>query len=117
MKSKILFTILSIAVFSLLIGSSVLAVTIPGITQTGPTTVSGVVDILRNIVKWVYIVFFIIAVMFILFAAYTYLMASGDPEGVTKARNEIIYAAVAIIVALLAVGFDTAIATFLQTGQ
>ena len=44
-------------------------------------------------------------------------MASGDPEGVTKARNEIIYAAVAIIVALLAVGFDTAIATFLQTGQ
>ena len=51
------------------------------------------------------------------FAAYTYLMASGDPEGVTKARNEIIYAAVAIIVALLAVGFDTAIATFLQTGQ
>ncbi len=117
MKSKILFTILSVAVFSLLIGSSVLAVTIPGITQTGPTTVSGVVDILRNIVKWTYIIFFVVAVMFILFAAYTYLMAQGDPEKVNTARNQIIYAAVAIIVALLAVGFDTAIATFLQTGQ
>ena|SRR3989344_5609348 len=117
MKNKILFTILSVAVFSLLIGSSVSAVIIPGITQTGPTTVSGTVDILRNIVKWIYIIFFIVAVMFILFAAYTYLMAQGDPEKVNTARNQIIYAIVAIVVALLAVGMDTAIATFLQTGQ
>ncbi len=117
MKSKILFIILSVAIFSLLIGSSVSAIVIPGIQQAGPTTVSGIVDILRNIVKWIYIIFFIIAVMFILFAAYTYLMAQGDPEKVNTARNEIIYAVVAIIVALLAVGLDTAVATFIQTGQ
>jgi len=109
--------ILGIIGLSLLAVSSVGAVDIPGITATGPTTVSGTVDILKNIVRWIYIIFFIIAVMFILFAAFTYLTAQGDPEKVKSAKDQIIYAAVAIIVALLAVSIDTMISTFLSTGQ
>lgn len=90
---------------------------IPGITQTGPTTVGGLVDIIRDVVRWVYIIFFILAVMFIIFAAFSYLTAGGDPEQVSKAKSRIIYAAVAIAVALLAVGFEVIIKNFLQTGQ
>ena len=86
---------------------------IPGIQQTGPTTVGGLVDIMRNIVRWVYIIFFILAVMFIIFAAFSYLTAGGDPEQVSKAKSRIIYAAVAIAVALLAVGFEVIIRNFL----
>ena len=102
---------------SLLITASAGAVNIPGITPTGPTTVSGTVDVIKNIVRWVYIIFFIVAVLFILMAAFTYLTAGGDAEKVKTAHNQIIYAAVAIVVALIAVSVDTIVSTFLSTGQ
>ena len=114
---KKFFGILGIVAMSLVLASSAMAVDIPGITPTGPTTVTGTVDVIKNIVRWVYIIFFIIAVLFILFAAFTYLTAQGDPEKVKNARDQIIYAAVAIIVALIAVSVDTIVSTFLSTGQ
>jgi len=87
-----------------------------GITPTGPTTVTSIVSLLGQIVKWVYIIFFIIAVLFIILAAFAYLTAGGDEEKVKNAKNRIIYAAVAIVVALLAVGFESIIRNFLMTG-
>ncbi len=87
--------------------------TLPQVPQVGPTTVGGVVDLVRYIVRWVYIIFFIVAVLFILFAAFTYLSAGGDEEKVKTARNMIIYASIAILVALLAVAFEAIIKGFL----
>ena len=86
-----------------------------GISFVGPTNVSGLVDVIRNVVKWVYVIFFIIAVLFILFAAFTYLTAGGDSGKVEKAKNQIIYAAVAIAVALLAVGVELIVKDLLKT--
>lgn len=88
---------------------------IPGVQRVGPTTVGGLVDILRNIVRWVYIIFFVLAVLFILLAAFNYLTAGGEAEKITKAKNQLIYAVVAIVVALLAVGFETIIRNFLAS--
>jgi len=88
---------------------------IPGIQQTGPTTVGGLVDVLKGVIRWIYIIFFVIAVMFILFAAFSYLTAGGDAEKITTAKNRVIYAAIAIIVALLAVGFEVIIRNFLTS--
>ncbi|NCO15542.1 hypothetical protein COW77_00220 [Candidatus Wolfebacteria bacterium CG18_big_fil_WC_8_21_14_2_50_39_7] len=88
---------------------------IPGIQQTGPTTVGGLVDVLKGVIRWTYIIFFVIAVMFILFAAFSYLTAGGDAEKITTAKNRVIYAAIAIIVALLAVGFEVIIRNFLTS--
>ncbi len=108
---------MTIPVITLLLVSANVAVgqvgDIPGVSQVGPTTVGGLVDVLRNVVRWVYIIFFVIAVMFILFAAFNYLTAGGEAEKVTKAKNQLIYAVVAIVVALLAVGFETIIRNFL----
>ena len=87
---------------------------LPGAVEK--TSVGGIVDVLRSVVRWIYIIFFIIAVMFVLFAAFSYLTAGGDPERVTTAKNQIIYAAIAIAVALLAVGFEQIIRTFLSSG-
>jgi hypothetical protein len=85
------------------------------ITPVGPTTIGGIVDLLRQIVRWIYIIFFIVAVAFILFAAFTYLMAGSDEGKVEKARNMILYAAIAIVVALMSVGFEQIIRNFLQS--
>lgn len=85
-------------------------VTLPLITAAQETDVveirdiQGFYDILIKIVGWVQVFFFAIAVLFILFAAFTFLTAGGDAEKLGKAKNQIIYAAIAIAVALLAFG-------------
>ena len=123
---RILYLSLLISIISLISISSVFAITPGEIPTSGDLgikktlqdeTAGGVKGVIQAIVKWVYIIFFIIAVLFILFAAFTYLTAQGDPEKVKNARDQIIYAAIAIIVALIAVSVDTIISTFLATGQ
>jgi hypothetical protein len=83
------------------------------IRKVGPETVGGIVRLAGMVVYWTYILFFVLAVFFILFAAFTYLTAAGDPEKVGKAKNMLIYAVVAIAIAFLAVGFEKIIGTFL----
>ncbi len=80
------------------------------------TSVTEVEGVLNNIVRWAQIIFFILAALFIIFAAFEYLTAGGDDEKVKKAKNMLIYAIVAIAVALVAGGVRTLVRTFLETG-
>lgn len=116
LQSKIIAVILGVSVImplaSVVYAQPSTGISLPG-ANTNITTVSGLVDILRGVVRWVYILFFIIAVLFIIFAAFTYLTSAGDPEKVGTAKNQLIYAAVAIAVALLAVGFQSIVSNFL----
>ena len=117
-KTKIATLSLTALVIGLLVFGNVAigqVANIPGVDRIGPSTVGGVVDIIRQVVRWVYIIFFIIAVLLIIFAAFSYLWAGGDPEKVNEAKNKLIYAAVAIAVAFLAVGFEVIVRNFLTT--
>ncbi|MEK7114473.1 MAG: hypothetical protein AAB698_00455 [Patescibacteria group bacterium] len=117
-KTKIATLSLTALVIGLLIFGNVAigqVANIPGVERIGPSTVGGIVDVIRQVVRWVYIIFFIIAVLLIIFAAFTYLTAGGDPEKVAEAKNRLIYAAVAIAVAFLAVGFEVIVRNFLTT--
>ena len=120
LKTKIAVSFLAFPVIVLLLlGMANIAsgqqANIPGIQGVGPTTVGGLIDVLRGVVRWIYIIFFVVAVMFILFAAFNYLTAGGDAEKITTAKNQLIYAAIAIVVALLAVGFEVIIRNFLSS--
>ena len=57
----------------------------------------------------------ILAVIFVLVAAFKYLTASGDTAKVTSANHQLIYAAVAIVVALIARGAPAIVGTFVGT--
>ncbi|MBI2515041.1 hypothetical protein HYV91_02560 [Candidatus Wolfebacteria bacterium] len=67
----------------------------------------------KNATSGFYVSFFILAVLFILIAAYKYLFAMGDVEKLKSARLMLIYAAIAIAVALMAVSFELIIKNFL----
>jgi len=54
-----------------------------------------------------FVVLMAIAVIMVLYAAYLYVIAGDDTERTTKARKTITYAAIAIIVALVAKGFPS----------
>ena len=89
-----------------------------GVTKITPAPVqdvSRIVRILAAIVKWIYIIFFIIAVMFILFAAFNYLTGGDEPEKIKTVYKQLTYAAIAIAIALLAISFQLIIKNFLIT--
>lgn len=79
---------------------------VTGIEQA-PTPVrdiQGIIRIFNTIINYFFTFLLILATIFIFVAAYHYLTAAGDPEKVGKAHSTIIYAAVAVAVALLAQG-------------
>lgn len=71
--------------------------------------------IIITAVNWLFTILMIVAVVFILIAAFRYLTAAGDPEKVKKANHSLIYAAIAIAVGLLSRAIGPLIASFLGT--
>ena len=69
--------------------------------------------IAESIATWVYRLFFIIAVLYILFAAFTYLTAKDDAAKVKKAQASLKNAVIAIIIALISTGVAALIKSFL----
>ncbi len=83
----------------------------PSMPGEGPiTSLTEAKTVLENILGWVYTFFFIVAAIMILVAAFQYLTAGGNEEKVKKAKNSLIYAVIAIAIALVAMGVDNIIA-------
>lgn len=58
--------------------------------------------IFANLVNWVTGIFFVVAILYLFWAAYLFLESAGDVEKLTKAKDHLIYSIVAIAIALLA---------------
>ena len=65
------------------------------------------------IIRWIYTIFLVVAVIFVLIAAFQYLTSSGDKDKVKKATNMLMYAAIAIVVAVLAFSITRIIGTII----
>ncbi len=76
-------------------------------------TVSGA---LCTLVAWIFTLLIILTVIFILWAAYLYLTSAGDEEKIKKANHQLLYAAIAVIVAILSRGLPTLVSIFLGRG-
>lgn len=83
----------------------------------GATTIGELVCVIDNIAAWIFWVLTIVAVIFILLAALQFITAGGDPGQVTEARSKLIYAAVGIIVAVLAFVLPDIVASLVGTGS
>lgn len=102
--------VISVIAIPLLVGAQVIEQ-----SPVAPvTTVTGVIGVLNFILRILYTIFFIVAAIFLIIAGFTYLTAAGDPEKVGKAKNQLIYAIVAIVIALLAVGIRGIVTTVLK---
>jgi len=84
--------------------------------QSGPLTgPEDLISLLRQVLRWFTIVFWIFAVMAIFYAGYEYLTSTTNPENVGKANKALLYAAIAIVVGLVAYGIPAFIDTFLRS--
>jgi len=70
---------------------------------TGVQSLTGLQTFICTVVvSWLFTFLIILAVVFIIVAAFKYLTAGGDPEKVKGASHTLIYAVVAVVVAIVA---------------
>ena len=66
---------------------------------------------------WIFTIFLIVAVIGIIYVAFMYLTAAGNPTKVTKARQALTYSITAIIIALLAGSMPTLLRNVLDSSS
>ena len=88
-----------------LIGLVILSLPVVTLAQNNavniPTTLQ---DAVGRIVGPLFLVLVAISIIFIIFAAYTFVTSGGDPGKTETARATLIYAIIGIVVAFLALG-------------
>ena len=77
-------------------------------------TFTDLIRVLNTMVTWIFTVFLILSVIMIIWAAFQYLLSGGSEEKVQSASRLLIYAAVAIAVALLAIAVRFIVGDLLQ---
>lgn len=77
------------------------------------TDVQGIIDLVKKIGGYISAVFYILAAVYLILAAFAYLQSGGEPAKIATAKNRVIYAAVAIAVAVLSTSMGTIIGSIL----
>jgi len=75
--------------------------TISNIAQIPETNVENTINSLTN---WFFAIFLIVAVWFLILAGFNFVTANGDSEKIKKARTNLMWSFVGILVAVLAKG-------------
>ncbi len=78
------------------------------------STFARLIQVICTLVGYAFALLIVLAVIFVIYAAFLYLTAAGDPEKVKKANSTILYAAIAVAVALLAKSMPFLVASILQ---
>lgn len=104
------------ALGTLLAPFSTLAVTGPPLPNANVNNLQGVINTICAIAGWMFAFLVVLAIIFVLVAAFKYLTAGGDPTKVSSANYMLIYAAVAIAIGLLARGFPFFVSSFFNVG-
>ena len=100
---SLLGSIFAVAVANAQVGSP--------IPTSNITTAAAVGTLLCTFVNYMFWFVIIISIIMVLYASYTYVTASDDTEKTSKARRILVYSSIGIIVALLALGFPSIVAT------
>ncbi|KPJ55217.1 hypothetical protein AMJ47_01805 [Parcubacteria bacterium DG_72] len=97
---------------------SILALPILVLAQsTTPFTAPNIniITALRRLIDWIFTIVLIVSVVFLIYAAFTFVTAAGDPEKIRKARQFVIYGLIGIAIAVGAVGLVALVQRILGT--
>ena len=89
---------------------------IPSGSDVPISHIGDVVSRFELVVTWVQYIFFAVATLFIIMAAFAYLTSAGDETKITAAKNRLLYAIVAIAIALLGYAIIRIVHNFMSTG-
>ena len=111
---KSLSTLILTSIVSVFFLSAVMPVLALEPAPTIITDPEEAVTLLETIIDWFFTILMVVAVIFIIMAAWTFLTAGGNPDAVTKARQMLVYALVGVAVALLAKGLPLVVQALLE---
>lgn len=86
--------------------TTILILTIVNTADAQVETVNDIIKILNRLIDWMFTILLVLATIFILLAAYKYLIAGGNPETIKEANRMILYAAIAIAIGMLSRGIE-----------
>ena len=72
-------------------------------------TGNDLVDVIQAVTNWFFVVFLLLAVVFVILAAFQFLTGGSDPQALAQARQKVIWAVVAENVATLARALPTVV--------
>ena len=76
---------------------------------------SDVIRVVNTASDWLYGILLSLAVLFVIYAAYRFLNAAGDPKALETAKMQILYAIIAVVVAVLAKTLIGLVSNFMLT--
>ena len=77
------------------------------------TSIGDIMRIVETAVNWAFSLLLILAVLFIFYSAWIYMTAGGELEAVTRAKKNLLYAVIGIVIALLARSIIALVRNFL----
>ncbi len=109
---------ISLGIFSvmLLIAPLITFAQEPPVGTPIPKTLSGWLDVVRLIFRWIYAIILVVAIGLGLYAAVLYLTSGGDSGKVQKASKFLIYAIVGLVVAVLAFSITKIVGNLIGEG-
>ena len=84
----------------------------PGASGSEVNSVGDIFQVLCRVLGWLFVFFIAIAVIFVIYAGWKYLTAGGEEEKIKEANRTLIYAVVAMVVAVLARSIPYVVANF-----
>lgn len=89
-------------------------VTLPAIVISaeggGISTVEGLFDVIKKVTNYFFTALLALAVVFVVLAGFSFLTAAGDPIKLSKAKNQLLWALVAVAIGALSWGLVSMIA-------
>ncbi|MEK7510328.1 MAG: hypothetical protein AAB567_02070 [Patescibacteria group bacterium] len=80
-----------------------------GKIPTGPQSGAALMNLVKALTDWLFAIFLMLAVIFIIIAAFQFLTGGGDPAQVSTARMKLVWAGTAIAGALIARGIPVVV--------
>ena len=84
--------------------SALLALPAVGLAQPSTLPAIDVMQALDDMTNWLFAILLIVAVIYVIIAAYHFITAQGDPDKVKLARNMVLYSLIGVAVAIASKG-------------
>ncbi len=88
---------------------------LPDLPTDAPTDFGTLIGFIVTIARWMFGILMALGIVFVLYAAFLYLIAQGNTEKVDNAKRVLIYSVVALVVGVLAGGVSVVVQDFLAT--
>lgn len=100
-----------------IVAAASLVASVANAQATSPiTSVGDIINLANNILFWMSTIFWIAGAASIFYAGFLYMFAGGESEKVEKAKKQLYYSVLAIVIGLMAAGASVLINNFLTTG-